>query len=89
MSACPACDGALRGWRFVAAGEPGGAPVTLLRCVACGTGVTAAPSQKGVPACQRASNSRGCSDERGPLPSIGGGGTCAATSPANATSTTM
>ena len=33
----------MRGWRVVAAGEPGGAPVPLLRCVACGTAVTAAP----------------------------------------------
>jgi SAM-dependent methyltransferase len=40
---CPACGGLLRGWRVVAAGEPGAAPVPLLRCVVCGTGVTAAP----------------------------------------------
>jgi SAM-dependent methyltransferase len=42
--ACPACGGLLRGWRVAASGEPGGEPVPLLRCVACGTGVTAAPA---------------------------------------------
>jgi SAM-dependent methyltransferase len=41
---CPACGALLRGWRLVAAGEPGGAPVPLLRCIACGTAVTAAPA---------------------------------------------
>jgi SAM-dependent methyltransferase len=40
---CPACGGLLRGWRSVAAGEPGGGAVPVLRCVSCGTGVTAAP----------------------------------------------
>jgi SAM-dependent methyltransferase len=33
----------LRGWRLAAGGEPGGGRVPVLRCVACGTGVTAAP----------------------------------------------
>ena len=42
-AACPACSGPLRGWRFVAAGEPGDPPVPVLRCVACGTAATAAP----------------------------------------------
>ena len=42
-SACPACGALLRGWRMVSSGEPGGAPVPLLRCVACGTAVTAVP----------------------------------------------
>ena len=42
-AACPACGGPLRGWRSVAAGEPGGERVPLLRCVVCGTAVTAVP----------------------------------------------
>ena len=44
-SACPACGGPLRGWRVVAPGEPDGERVPLLRCVACGTAVTAAPPE--------------------------------------------
>jgi SAM-dependent methyltransferase len=44
-SECPACGGILRGWRLVAPGEPDGEPVRLLRCVACGTAVTAAPPE--------------------------------------------
>lgn len=42
-ASCPACAAPLRGWRSVASGEPGGAPVPLLRCVACRSAVTAAP----------------------------------------------
>ena len=44
-SSCPACGGLLKGWRFVAPGEPDGERVPLLRCVACRTAVTAAPPE--------------------------------------------
>jgi SAM-dependent methyltransferase len=42
-SSCPACGGPLRGWRSVWAGEPGGGLIPLLKCVRCGTAVTAVP----------------------------------------------
>lgn len=42
--ACPACAGRLAPWRDGAAGEPGGDPVPLARCAACGTAVTLAPA---------------------------------------------
>ena len=43
-SDCPACGGLLRGWKSAWSGEPGGGKVPLLKCVECGSGVTAAPA---------------------------------------------
>ena len=43
-SSCPACGGLLKGSRAVRSGEPGGGRVPLLRCVRCGTAVTAVPA---------------------------------------------
>jgi SAM-dependent methyltransferase len=41
---CPACGGLLKGWRSGHAGEPGGGRIPMWKCVACGSGVTAAPA---------------------------------------------
>jgi SAM-dependent methyltransferase len=42
VRACPACGGLLRGWRAARSGEPDGGRIQVLRCVACGSGATAA-----------------------------------------------
>jgi len=47
-AACPACCGPLRSWRRAPSAEPGLPPVALLRCVRCGTAVTAGPAPPGL-----------------------------------------